>query len=208
MRNASETADIETPLVLYDNASDRRLHRRVPIRLAARYMLPNREEFACRTTNASAGGVLLEGSNQAKKGDNVIVYLEELGRFEGSVVRANPDRFAVCFKRRASKINKTADTLTLLTNQGLVTLREARRAPRTAVHKRAHARLENGGYATCRVLDVSISGASIEIANRPDIGSQIEIGAMRGRVVRHHEDGVAIEFDNRGYTPPPLSRAG
>ncbi|HMF67294.1 MAG TPA: hypothetical protein VK602_06755, partial [Phyllobacterium sp.] len=38
------------------------------------------------------------------------------------------------------------------------------------------------------------SGAAVELRMRPALNSQVILGSMRGRVVRHFEEGVAIEF--------------
>jgi hypothetical protein len=44
------------------------------------------------------------------------------------------------------------------------------------------------------VLDISQSGAAIATDERPEIGTLITIGKTPGRVVRHLENGFAIEF--------------
>ena len=54
--------------------------------------------------------------------------------------------------------------------------------------------LPNGINLACRVLDISQSGAAIATDERPEIGTLITIGKTPGRVVRHLEDGFAIEF--------------
>ena len=46
----------------------------------------------------------------------------------------------------------------------------------------------------CEVLDLSLSGLSLKTAVKPLIGEVITIGHVSGRVVRHHETGVALEF--------------
>ena len=46
----------------------------------------------------------------------------------------------------------------------------------------------------CRVIDLSQSGAAVATDQRPDIGALITIGKTTGRVVRHLEDGFAVEF--------------
>jgi hypothetical protein len=45
-----------------------------------------------------------------------------------------------------------------------------------------------------RVLDVSISGASVETEARPAIGAEVVLGKLRARVVRHHVVGLGLEF--------------
>jgi len=46
----------------------------------------------------------------------------------------------------------------------------------------------------CRVIDVSLSGASVACAVKPPAGTVVILGRMRGRVVRHHDQGVALQF--------------
>jgi hypothetical protein len=48
----------------------------------------------------------------------------------------------------------------------------------------------------CRIIDVSLSGAGIALpqALRPEIGAVVTLGKITGRVVRHLEEGFAIEF--------------
>ena len=52
----------------------------------------------------------------------------------------------------------------------------------------------NGVNIGCRIIDVSQSGAGIATDQRPPIGSLVTLGKVQGRVVRHLEDGFAIEF--------------
>jgi hypothetical protein len=54
--------------------------------------------------------------------------------------------------------------------------------------------MPNGEVYECRVIDVSLSGASIASAVKPPIGAGVVLGRMRGRVVRHHDKGLAIQF--------------
>ena len=54
--------------------------------------------------------------------------------------------------------------------------------------------MPNGLNVTCRIIDVSQSGAGIATDQRPPIGSRVMLGKVQGRVVRHLEDGFAIEF--------------
>jgi hypothetical protein len=46
----------------------------------------------------------------------------------------------------------------------------------------------------CEVLDLSLSGLSLKTMVKPPLGEVITIGHVSGRVVRHHESGIAVEF--------------
>ncbi len=54
--------------------------------------------------------------------------------------------------------------------------------------------LAEGIVLSCRVLDVSISGASVATPARPEIGSEVLLGKLRARVVRHHSQGFGVQF--------------
>ncbi|MNL27710.1 PilZ domain protein [compost metagenome] len=54
--------------------------------------------------------------------------------------------------------------------------------------------LEDGSRYSCRLMDLSLSGAAVDVEIRPVIGTPVRLGNMRGRVVRHFMEGVAIEF--------------
>jgi CheY-like chemotaxis protein len=54
--------------------------------------------------------------------------------------------------------------------------------------------LSNGEVHPCRVLDLSLSGARLELEARPAVGERIQVGRTEGRVVRHTDEGIAVEF--------------
>ena len=54
--------------------------------------------------------------------------------------------------------------------------------------------MPNGDVHNCRVIDVSLSGASVACTVKPPLGTMVILGRMRGRVVRHHELGIALQF--------------
>jgi hypothetical protein len=54
--------------------------------------------------------------------------------------------------------------------------------------------LPDGRVYGCEVLDISLSGAAVKVDVVPSLGTHIALGKMRGRVVRYHPTGIAIEF--------------
>ncbi|MFV0298793.1 MAG: PilZ domain-containing protein, partial [Hyphomicrobiaceae bacterium] len=54
--------------------------------------------------------------------------------------------------------------------------------------------LGDGSKVICKILDVSVSGAMLETSVKLPIDSQVHIGKLRCRVVRHHEAGIAVQF--------------
>src|SRR6266403_584427 len=54
--------------------------------------------------------------------------------------------------------------------------------------------LEDGTKMTCRVIDMSLSGAAIAAENRPPLKSLVLLGKVQCRVVRNLDEGFALEF--------------
>jgi hypothetical protein len=93
------------------------------------------------------------------------------------------------------KRDKLAAQLTWLANKHELDLPEDRRHERVAPRNpMSMLKLGDGRQYQCRIIDLSLSGAAVEIDVKPALGVQVILGTMRGQVVRHFEDGVAIEF--------------
>jgi hypothetical protein len=93
------------------------------------------------------------------------------------------------------KREKLAAQLTWLANRHELDLPEDRRHERIAPRNPLSTlRLDGGQEYRCRIIDLSLSGAAVEVGIKPELGTAVTLGTMRGRVVRHFDDGVAIEF--------------
>src|SRR5712691_277623 len=174
---------------------ERRRFQRVRVNLLGRYMLADRREFPCQVINMSPGGIAMIAPVSGQPGERVIAYIDHLGRLEGVVARQFLNGFAMTISATARKRDKLAAQLTWLANRSILNLPEDRRHDRiTPRNPNGRMILANGINVGCRIIDVSLSGAAIATTQRPDVGSPITIGRIPGRVVRHIEDGIAIEF--------------
>jgi hypothetical protein len=54
--------------------------------------------------------------------------------------------------------------------------------------------LPDGRDYRARVIDMSLSGAALGVEVQPPIGSPVMLGRLRTQVVRHFEEGIAVEF--------------
>jgi hypothetical protein len=174
---------------------ERRRFQRVRVNLLGRYMLPDRREFPCQVSDMSPGGMALTAPVPAAIGERVVAYVDHLGRLEGMVTRTFDNGFAMTLSATARKRDKLAAQLTWLANRHILNMPEDRRHGRFAP-KKSGARLvmPNGVNLACRIIDMSESGAGIASDQRPAIGTLLTIGKVTGRVVRHLDDGFAIEF--------------
>ena len=176
-------------------AEERRRFQRVKVHLLGRYMLPDRREFPCQVINMSPGGLALLAPGIGNVGDRVVAYLDHIGRVEGKITRIIDNGFAMTIGATPRKRDKLAAQLTWLANRDILNLPEDRRhdriVPRNPI---AVLTLEDGTKMTCRIIDLSLSGAAIAAENRPPLKSTVLLGRVQGRVVRNIEDGFALEF--------------
>ncbi|MBM3529846.1 MAG: PilZ domain-containing protein [Alphaproteobacteria bacterium] len=180
---------------LLNHAQERRRHQRVRVNLLGRYMLSDRQEYPCQVVNMSPGGMALIAPQVGAVGERVIAYVDHLGRLEGKIARHFQSGFAMTISATPRKRDKLAAQLTWLANRHILNLPEDRRHGRF-VPKNPAARLilPNGLNVGVRIIDISLSGAGVATEHRPEIGSHVTLGKIPGRVVRHLEEGFAIEF--------------
>ena len=158
-------------------------------------MLENKQEFPCRTINISPGGLLLAAPSRGAIGEKVVLYFDTIGRIEGEIVRHTLDGFAITFAMTAARRDKLADLLTWMINHDYVGLPEDRRHRRIAPRQTASVMsLPDGDHAMVQVVDVSVSGVGLRSDVIPPIGARVEVGRRAGKVVRHFEGGLAVEF--------------
>jgi len=174
---------------------DRRRYQRVNVNLLGRYMLADRREFPCQVVDMSPGGMAVIAPIGGTPGERIIAYVDHLGRLEGHVARVFPNGFAMTIAATARKRDKLAAQLTWLANRHLLDSPEDRRhgriVPRNPMGRLI---LPNGLNITCRIIDVSQSGAGVATEERPPLGCLVTLGKVPGRVVRHLDDGFAVEF--------------
>ena len=177
------------------HAQERRRHQRVRVNLLGRYMLSDRREFPCQVINMSPGGMALIAPMCGNVGERVIAYVDHVGRLEGMIARQVPNGFAMTISATPRKRDKLAAQLTWLANRSILNLPEDRRHGRI-VPRNPTARLilPSGVNIGVRIIDISLSGAGVATEQRPEVGCLVKLGRISGRVVRHLDEGFAIEF--------------
>lgn len=185
MRHGSDVTDAK--------GSERRRHRRAPLKLNVRFLLHDGSEHNGMVRDISVGGMAIKSDARPSEGSIVIAYVQDLGRLEGLVSRIEADGFAVRLTLSALRRDKLEERLGSGRKPSGA---EGRRHVREAGEAQSLTRIQraDGREMSCRVIDLSLGGVSVETAEWPPLGEQVVVGKMRGRVVRHHEMGIAIEF--------------
>jgi hypothetical protein len=176
---------------------DRRRHKRIALELLGRFMRANKQEHPCRLIDISAGGAAIKPMSSASvaAGERVVAFFDHIGGIEGTAVREFDGGFAFRLAATQHKREKLAATLTWLANRSELDGAEERRHERIVPKSgRQQLQLAEGVMLECQVLDFSISGASIGTPARPELGTEVMLGKLRARVVRHHAQGFGVQF--------------
>lgn len=163
--------------------------------MLGRYMLADRHEYPCQTVDMSPGGVRLVCAVPGEIGERVVLYLEHVGRIEGTVARLTSGGFAVRLSATPRKRDKIASQLTWLANRETLGLPEGRTHERlTPTQTGVVLRLESGREVAARIIDVSMSGIALSTVTTPPLGASLMVGRTPGRVVRYFQGGIGVQF--------------
>ncbi|KJS08187.1 MAG: pilus assembly protein PilZ [Hoeflea sp. BRH_c9] len=186
------------PSALHNSAPPEAAERqfsRVTISVQGRFMRADHSEHDCIVDTMSPFDAIISSSTQPAAGERIVAYLDYLGRVEGKVTETGFRSFTISINATDRKRDKLSAQLTWLANKHELGLPEDRRHERVAPSKPlSEIRLDDGRRYPCRIIDLSVSGAAVEIDVRPAFGTMVVLGNMRGRVVRHFQEGIAMEF--------------
>lgn len=187
MTNPSEPTDVRfvggipSNLVLLDEA-----HHGTPI--GAR--------LGCWTTSISPDLAVVATAIKVSRGRSIQLQLAEIGSLRGRVDRpvqggltVNLDMDETNREQLARKIASYRDRILNAQPES----REYRR--RVPADPDSEILLADGTLVTCRILDVSCSGASIAASVQPEVEAPLALGQVAGKVVRHTTGGgFAMKF--------------
>jgi hypothetical protein len=176
---------------------EQRQDQRVEVRLLGRFMRSDRKEFDCESIDASPQGVAFSSEAGVQPGERIVAYLNQIGRVEGRVTQIFNRGFAIQMNVPAAKRNKLATQLAWLASRQSLGLPEERRHERIAPRDRyTILQLANGREYTATVIDLSTSGAALNVECEPPVGARVVVGATPAEVVRHVNCGIAVQFLN------------
>jgi len=177
------------------NGVNRRLYERVPVSIFGRCMFENKLEITCQAINISPGDMAAIAANLPIVGEHLIIYLDNIGRVEGDVVRLFEGGFAMLLDGTERMREKLEAKILWYQNNaqfGQPDLREHNRVtPRQTL---SDITLTDGRSYPIEIIDISLSGAAVRSEVRPSLGTVVKLGGMQGTVVRHFDEGLAIEF--------------
>jgi hypothetical protein len=183
---------------LGESAVERRRYGRVAVALRGRYRLADGKEFDCQIVDVSPVGFAIRGPLAGDLGERVVAYVQELGRIEGVIVRraADDEWFALDLRAPLGRLHKLEKKIDWLVRQQAGEVTERRRFTRfDQEQEQTTLQLSDGREFVAGLIDISTSGASLEVDVTPPIGARVTVGKQRSRVSRHFAGGIAVAFD-------------
>lgn len=159
-------------------------------------MLNTGDEFACIAHDITLRQARIMARRPANPRDVVICYLDNIGIVRGIVTRVVPGGFLIDFEVTDERRARIAARLEWHVNRASE-LAEQRAAPRIVpVNRSVEVSLGGDMVFKGTIIDISLTGTAITLDRRvkPFPGSVIRVGKRYATVVRHLENGVAVEF--------------
>ena len=174
---------------------ERRSFERTPVAIFGRCMFENKLEVPCQAINMSPGDIAVITATLPKVGEKMVIYLDNIGRLSGDVVRVFEGGFAMLIEGTPRKREKLSSQIAWLRENVKFGNSDLRRHERIVPRQKiSEIRMNDGRVYPIEIIDISLSGAAIKSEVRPALDTPISLGGMQGRVVRHFAEGIAIEF--------------
>jgi hypothetical protein len=177
-------------------ARDQRRDERVSVALAGKLFVPAEEiTLDCTIINLSVGGAGIYCSEPPPLDCFVVLYIDSFGRFEGVTTRYVEGELGLKFVCKEAKRQRLEQDLAAYVAEGMTGVTRLRRHRRTeAPIQIDHFTMGDGYETACKLMDISLQGALLKTKARPAIGEIIQLGQTRAWVVRHHDEGIGVQF--------------
>ncbi len=174
---------------------DRRDGSRFSLTLLGRFMRETKQEYPCKLVDISLGGASMMSPVAVERGERIIAYFDHVGALEGHVVRRYDGGFAMSLTATLQRREKLTQRLAELLEKGPNAQASERRSElRRTTAEKSGLTFTDGTKVACQVLDISVSGANLATEARPAIGTELVLGKMRCKAIRHTHNGIAVEF--------------
>ena len=181
--------------LIVQRPSEKRKYERVKLLLPGHLFDPQTDQSAeCMVLNLSAGGAAIQCSVTFRPGSSLILYIDGFGRFQGKSILHQNGQLALQFVIGDVKRSRLIEMLQSFGLEGLAGITQLRKHARIPSLASGSIILENGEQLNCDVLDFSLEGVSLRSSVRAPIGEIVILRRAKGRIVRHHAEGIAVQY--------------
>ncbi len=165
-------------------------------RITGRAMIVGGSEFPCFARSMTPDAVELIAEAAVEPGQVVVCYLDEIGILPGTVARLVADGFVLTLAIPESRRTRVTARMEWHADRATraAELRGAKRI--VPLHRGVQVRLGEHLVMNGLILNISRSGAAIALktAALPFVGAKVRVGSRYATVVRHLENGLAVQF--------------
>jgi hypothetical protein len=174
---------------------ERRRDKRRTATLTGRVFCAEKGEAVhCTLIDISPGGAAISCRHHLSPGDAVVLYVDELGKFDGAVVGHAGQRVSIRFDQDKRARKRAMEKIALFKHGRFKDVPALKVAAYACDPVMSRFTGSDGRTANCEILDISLTQASLRTDTRPRINDIIHIGLSSARVVRYHREGIGIEF--------------
>jgi hypothetical protein len=176
-------------------AKEQRQYERIEVSFNGKLFVPAESSTTeCSIVDLSAGGAGILCAAAPPLQTFVVLYIDGMGRYEGVAVRYDEGVLGLQFRCGDAKRKRLIEKLNLYVHRGVTGVTHARAHERVPHKEELFFTRPNGDQVRCNVLDISLQGMSLATNGRPPINEVIQIGKTAGRVMRHHDQGIGVQF--------------
>ncbi|HEX4637377.1 MAG TPA: PilZ domain-containing protein [Rhizomicrobium sp.] len=175
-------------------SQDRRASDRVSAQLEGKLFVPGEERTVdCTISNLSVGGAGIICAEPPPVDAFVVLYVKGFGRFDGVTTHSSDGELGLKFVCKEAKRKRLEQDLEVFVREGMSGVAHLHQ-DRTASARINSFTCADGTKAFCSLVDISLDSATLKTLARPAIGEEILLGHTRAWVVRHHTQGIDIQF--------------
>jgi len=195
-------AKAQIDATLSDPSTGQREFQRFPVALDGMIFAAG-ATHACQLIDLSAGGARLHPAHRPTLTGDLVLFIQSFGRYRAQIIRSTQTEMSVRFMAEEETVLSLLKGLSTYVKGFDTPHIKLRKETRVAAPMPAVCRDANGVAIPCEIVNASLRSMSITMTQRPQIGTLVMLGRTRVRVMRHHDNGIAVQC-----LPVPTVRSG
>ena len=203
LESVLDDESLDEKLVPPRRSTERRNDVRRRIEVDLRFQSHSQGEQAGSLLDISISGVRVKTSNVPAEGEDIIMYIDKIGRFNGRVIRAEHEVFAAKIDVTGPKLKRLEDAMSRFFEESFPDSELSDRRKGTSERRHFDRSSSSDDQLTghtssneafkCSVLNISLGGIEIETTAQLALGESVTVGVVKGVIIRRTEQGYAIK---------------
>ncbi len=185
---------------------ERRTWRRYKVPVAGKLFGIASSAVDCEVLDLSPGGARIQIAQRVPEGPATL-YIDRIGRIEAEIFHQQDGEVHLRFVCNEARRQAISEVLGQMLQGGVAKITRLRRQNRLPLSN-FFLVCDNGMIVPCDALNISQRGMSLRSNVKLPVGEIATVGQSRVRVVRHHDEGMAVEYIQPGAGSVVTFRGG